>query len=74
MPVMMYCCWYLDEEKDADQTFWFKPKKEQVSSFMVEIEKWITATRQQHHEDVSPDDGVSITATPAENKSGLHVA
>lgn len=62
-----------DDEKDADQTFWFKPKKEQFNNFMSEVESWIATTRQQN-EDVSPDDSASVIATPAENKSGLCVA
>lgn len=61
-----------DDEKDADQTFWFKPKQEQFNNFMSEAERWIATTRQQN-EDVSPDDSVSVTVTPDENKSGLYV-
>lgn len=47
-----------EDEKGADQTFRFKPKKEQFSSFLTQVGQWITPTRQQHQDDVSPDDSV----------------
>lgn len=32
-----------DEEKDADQQFWFQPKSEQCLQFMTRVKKWIEA-------------------------------
>lgn len=63
-----------DEEKDADRTFWFNPKKEQFNKCMTEVDSWIATTRQQHQEDVSPDDSVSVIGAHAKKTSGSHVA
>lgn len=51
-----------DDGNNADQMFWFKPKREQFNNFMNEAEKWSASMRQQHNKDVSPDDSVSVTA------------
>lgn len=63
-----------DDEKSADQTFWFKPKNDQFNKFINEAEERIYASQQQHQEEVSPDDSVSAVATPAEDESVFHVA
>lgn len=60
-----------DEEKDADQTVWFKPKLDQMNKFMCEVERWLTAARQQSQEDVGPEDSASMAGSSVHNRSGV---
>lgn len=46
-----------DEEKDADQQFWFQPKSEQCLQFMTKVKKWIEA--QKCDEEITPLDSIS---------------
>ncbi|MEQ2242681.1 hypothetical protein ILYODFUR_038492 [Ilyodon furcidens] len=63
-----------EDEKDGDQMFWFNPKKNDICSFITEVENWITAMRKQNEDAVGPDDSVSITGAQPKKKSSSHVS
>lgn len=50
-----------EEEKDADQAYWYQPKWEKISNFMMDAEKWTIDARQQQQDNVGPDDSASST-------------
>lgn len=63
-----------DNEKDRDQTFLFKPKRDNICSFVKEVENWFISIRKQNQDAVSPDDSISVTGAKSKKKSGSHIS
>lgn len=64
-----------EEEKEADQTYWFEPKASNCQDFMEKTKKWIEETKKHEDlikagdSDVTPMDSVS-NVSPTKQKSG----
>ena len=53
-----------DEEKDADQIYWYQPKFEHFNSFMTELENRTVIKRRHYIDDVDADYSISIAPEP----------
>lgn len=58
-----------EDEHEADQKFWFDPKKEELSRFMTVVNEWVADRRQKQHTDMNTDNSVLVTDIPSSKKS-----
>lgn len=59
-----------EEEKDADQSYWYQPKKEHFSNFMMDVEKWTVNARQQLQDDLKLGDSASSASGSTVKRPG----
>lgn len=62
------------EEREADQTYWFLPKREHFTNFMVDAEKGIISTRELQQDDVGPDDSASMAAASRKKQPSSYIS